>query len=173
MNAETDSRLVSSALAGSKEAAGALFDRHWGRVLQAAYAVTGEKSAAEDAAQEAFVRAFSRLDTLRSDRFGPWVCRIAINTAINGRRGRWRRAPLEAADHRPLWGDLPLPDAELGRALAALPEARRLPLVLRYWLDFTPPEIAEFLAIPLGTVHSRLARGLADLRESLEATRVY
>lgn len=58
-------------------------------------------------------------------------------------------------------------EGELRAAVAALDLDRRTVVVMRYWLDLTPPEIAESLELPLGTVHSRLARALADLRAAL------
>ena len=56
----------------------------------------------------------------------------------------------------------------LDRAVAALPDERRALVVLRYWLGYTPAEIAPIVGLPVGTVHSRLARALDQLRDALE-----
>jgi RNA polymerase sigma-70 factor (ECF subfamily) len=59
-------------------------------------------------------------------------------------------------------------DRALLDAVFALAEERRIVIALRYWARCSPPEIAEILDLPLGTVHSRLARALTDLRSRLE-----
>ena len=59
---------------------------------------------------------------------------------------------------------------ELLAALASLPPERRTVVVLRYWLGYSITEIAELLAVPAGTINSRLARGLEHLRSRLEVT---
>src|SRR5205085_7223430 len=97
-----------------------------------------------------------------------WLHRIVVNRALDlGRRER-ASVPLEAV------GDLasedrPGVDRELLAALAALPAERRAVVVLRHWLGHSLAETAEILDLPLGTVQSRLARGLRELRERLGA----
>ena len=95
-----DAELVRAALAGSREAAGALVTRHLRSCHLTALAVTGDVAAAEDACQEAMVRAIERLDECRSPaRFGAWVRQIARNQALNETR-RARRFPHEAVHER-------------------------------------------------------------------------
>ncbi len=61
-------------------------------------------------------------------------------------------------------------DPELLTAVRDLPPDRREVVALRFWLDMSPPEIAAALEIPVGTIHSRLSRGLAELRARLEVS---
>jgi len=151
---------------------GAIFDRHWPRVWRAAYAVTGDRELASDAAQDAFVRAGAALHRFdRSKPVEPWLVRIAVNRAIDLVRAR-RREAGEAELPEPYAFDPPLADDELGEALRRLGPDRRAVIALHYWLDYTTPEIAEILGVPLGTVNSRLARALRDLRLELEARNV-
>ena len=168
---ETDADLVLAARRGSREAFGRIFDRYWPRVWRAAYATTGERELASDAAQDAFLQAASALHRFDPDRpLEPWLVRIAINRSLDLIRVRRRFVSEDSADER-FGFDEPLPDDELHDALARLGPERRAVIALHYWLDYTTPEIAEVLGVPLGTVNSRLARALRDLRLHLEARR--
>lgn len=171
----SDDELIARARTGDAEAAEALFARHWPRTWRAAYAVLGERTSAEDAAQAAIERGFGALDSFTLGRpFGPWISRIAVNQALNLRRARRREVALDG-EPPPRAG----PDAfaeiaerdELFGALARLDPDRRLVVAMRFWLDLDPPEIAEILGVPRGTVSSRLSRALDDLRRHLEVTR--
>lgn len=169
LRTDPDSELVAAALQGSSEAAELLFERHWPRAWKAAYAVLGNRDAADDAAQRAVERTFRALERFQPDgSFGAWIARIAVNQAIDA----LRRAPREqelpetlAAPDR--YAEMLDRDA-LVSAVAELDRDRRLVVVLRYWLDLDPPEIAERLGVPVGTVSSRLSRALAELRERLD-----
>lgn len=151
---------------------GAIFDRHWDRVWRAAYAVSGDRELASDAAQDAFIRAGAALHRFdRGKPVEPWLVRIAVNRAIDLVRAR-RREEGEHGLPDTVAFDPPLPDDDLAEALRRLGPERRAVIALHYWLDFTTPEIAEILGVPLGTVNSRLARALRDLRLELEARNV-
>lgn len=156
---------------GSREATAALFERYWPQAWRVALAVTGSEASADDVAQDAFERAFSRIADCDASRpFGAWLHRIVVNRAIDVVRRDRRRAELESASGAT--GPWPPDDSTDPRALLALTELspeRRAVVVLRHLLDFHPPEIAEILGIPLGTVNSRLGRALAELRERLGA----
>jgi RNA polymerase sigma-70 factor, ECF subfamily len=157
---------------GEMDDLGAIFDRHWPRVWRAAYAVCGDRELASDAAQDAFIRAGAALHRLDRGRpIEPWLVRIAVNRAIDLVRAR-RREAAAADPAEPFAFDPPLPDDELADALRRLGPERRAVIALHYWLDYTTPEIAEILGVPLGTVNSRLARALRDLRLELEARNV-
>jgi len=150
---------------------GAIFDRHWPRVWRAAYAVAGDRELANDAAQDAFIRAGAALHRFDRRRpLEPWLVRIAVNRAIDLVRARRREAAEELPEA--LAFDPPLPDEEVRSALARLGPERRAVIALHYWFDYTTPEIAEVLGVPVGTVNSRLARALRDLRLDLEARNV-
>ena len=164
----TDRELVHRARRGSRAAAAELFERHWQRAWQVAVAITQSRQDADDAAQQAFERAYRGLGSFNGrSSFATWLHRIVVNQALNTvRRERRRAEPTEVR-----WQGFGTADerfADVSDALARLSEERRLVLVLRYWLDLTPPEIGDLLGIAIGTVHSRLARALQDLRSELE-----
>ena len=169
MQESDDGLLIALAQRGSLDAVAELFERYWPVAWQAAFAVTGSVERADDAAQDAIQRAFASLETFELGRpFAPWLRRIAATRAIDELRRDGRLLPL--ADEPPRLA--PAADDDLGAvaaAVAALPQEKRVVVVLRYWLDLTLDDIAETLEIPFGTVASRLSRALDDLRTELEA----
>lgn len=167
----SDNDLVDAIRGGSRDAADALFGRHWTRVWRAAYAVLVDRAAADDAAQRAVERAIRSLDTFRTDgSFGAWIRRIAVNQAIDMVRRRPRETPLRDDAAAPDPYEEILERGALVGAVARLDEDRRVAVAMRYWLDMAPAEIADALGVPVGTVSSRLSRALADLREHLEVS---
>ena len=168
MSEERD--LIHAAQNGSKEAFEGLYRRHWRSAYRAAYLVTHDAAASEDIAQEAFLaaaRALGRFD--RGRPFAPWLHRIVVNRSIDWTRARQARAEvLVDAPDEPTDAAEPAPGVLLA-ALAALPPDQRAVVVLRYMLEYTPGEIAEMLALPRGTVNSRLRRGLDSLGTRLES----
>jgi RNA polymerase sigma-70 factor (ECF subfamily) len=167
-----DAALVLAAKRGSSDALGSLFDRYWPAVWRAAYAVTGQRELASDAAQDAFLRAAGALARFDHGRpLEPWLVRIAVNRALDLVRAQRRLAPLDEAGE-PAGFDEPAFDDELLASIGRLDPGRRAVVALHYWFDYTTPEIAEVLGIPLGTVASRLSRALRDLRLHLEAPNV-
>jgi RNA polymerase sigma-70 factor (ECF subfamily) len=164
----SDNDLVEAMRGGSRDAADALFGRHWTPVWRAAYAVLGDRVAADDAAQLAVERAIRGLDTFRAGgNFGAWIRRIAVNQAIDMLRHRGRETALHDGAAAPdRYADV-LEREALVAAVGRLDEDRRLAVAMRYWLDMTPAEIADVLEVPVGTVSSRLSRALVELREHL------
>ena len=168
---ETDDALLDAlAQRGSLDAVAELFERFWPVAWQAAFAVTGNRARADDAAQDAIQRAFSSIDRFEVGRpFAPWIRRIAANRAIDELRRDSRLVEMDEAHAPVLAADNREGGAGLVAAVASLPHDKRIVVVLRYWLDFTLEEIADALQIPFGTVASRLSRALGDLRTELEA----
>ena len=174
--APPDGALVASARDGDAGAFDALVERHLARVRSVALAVVHDAAAADDVAQQAFLRAWRKLDTLDDPaRFGPWCRTIARNTARNWLRDHAARAPR-------LLGDAPEPadparpaadglaDREaVQRAVAALAAPLREAIRLRYVADLSYREIAELLGEPLSTVRDRLYRARRELKEILES----
>jgi RNA polymerase sigma-70 factor (ECF subfamily) len=168
----TERSLVERARDGDTPAAAELFERHWPRAWRIAFAVTGDRSLADDAAQVALIRVFASLRTFDAERpLRPWIDRIVTRSAIDHvRRARGPvvtaepPAPEEAidADER---GDLA---DHVDVAVLGLDSDRRLVVVLRYWVDLGIEEIASLLDLPPGTVASRLSRALAELRAMIE-----
>lgn len=160
--------LVRQARQGSDAAAATLFDLVWPDAVRTARTVLGRSAVAEDVAQESIVRAFGQLARFDGRRpFGVWLRRIVVNRSLNALRDGRRLVALEDG--------VPAPDAPersvggaLSDALRGLAPDRRVAVALRYGLDLTPTEIGELIDVPVGTVKSRIARGLEDLRAALE-----
>jgi RNA polymerase sigma-70 factor (ECF subfamily) len=167
-------RLVADAAAGSRAAGEELFGRHWLSAWRVALSVTQSATAADDVTQDAFERAFRGLQSFNGrSSFRTWITRIVLNQSIDLARRQSHLAPLKPAPAAAEWSEEDLlRDRELIDAVLALPLERRTVVVLRYWARHSPPEIAEILELPLGTVHSRLGRALAELRSRLEETDV-
>lgn len=164
-----DDTLVDRMRGGSRDAAAALFERHWSSAWRAAYGVTGSREAAEDVCQDAFIRAFGGVAGFDGRRpFAAWLHRIVVNRAIDHLRRERRHRSLDAAIEAIAPPPGAVDDPILAGAVADLAPDRRAVVVLRYGLDYTPPEIAALLDLPVGTVHSRLARALAELRTTME-----
>ena len=137
---------------------------------------------ADDAAQEAFVKAYQALDRFRTGSpFRPWLLRIVANEARNRRRSAGRRAGLalrSAEDRRP--GEAaPSPESAiladeqrrwLHAAVETLRPDDRDVIAARFFLELNEAETADLLGVPRGTAKSRLARALARLREALAST---
>jgi RNA polymerase sigma-70 factor (ECF subfamily) len=165
----TDEELVADAQAGSRDAAGQLFERHWPAAWRVAFALTGTVASAEDVAQDSFERAFSALETFNGrSAFSTWLYRIVVNRALNVLRHEGRLAQLDPEAVRSS-AVTSQEISDVAEAVSRLSEDRRAVVILRYWLGFAPTEIAEILEVPVGTVHSRLGRALTDLRSELEA----
>ena len=144
--------------------------------FRVAYVITRNAADAEDAAQEALVKAWRALGRFRAgEPMRPWLLRIVANEARNRRRSTGRReqlalraaaSPGEAA---PSPEDAVLDAAERERLLElldGLPEQGREVLACRFLLDLSEDETAAALDVPLGTVKSRSARALEKLREA-------
>ncbi len=171
LSARDERRLVRLAQRGDRAAVEALFRAHWPACHRAAVLITRDPATAEDIAQEAFLAALGALERFDRRRpLGPWLRRIVANRAIDAARARAvRREVGDAALAALPAGTAPaaLTDGILA-AVGALPEEQRTPIVLRHLLELRPAEIADLLGIPVGTVNSRLRRGLDALRLVLE-----
>jgi RNA polymerase sigma-70 factor (ECF subfamily) len=172
--------LVVLAQGGDRDAYAELVRRHQQLAFRVAYLIVGSAADAEDAVQEAFVKAFDALDRFRRDApFRPWLLRIVGNEARNLRRAAGRRLHYEtrAAHEAASGGAVPSPEAaaesedvrlRLVAAVNELPPRDRLIVGLRYFLDLSEEETARAAGIPRGTVKSRLWRARRRLRTVLE-----
>jgi len=151
---------------------------HQGIALRTAYLFAGNAADAEEAAQDAFVKAYRALWRFRPGApFRPWLLRIVANEARNRRRSAGRRAALALrAAQVPSGEAAPSPEAallgaerreELLAALNRLPENDREAIACRYLLDLSEADTAAALGVRPGTVKSRLSRALERLREEL------
>lgn len=180
-----DQELIDACLAGRTEAFGRLVVRYQDRLYHTLIGVLGSPDDARDAAQDAFVHAFRKLDTFRGNSaFYSWLFRIAINTAISQkRRNRRLHASIEAArenagieptdnrpDARPSHALETTEQQQLVQeALSQLADEYRTVLVLKEMEGLKYEEIAEIVDCPIGTVRSRIHRARAELREKLRA----
>ena len=173
MREPSDRDLVRRARRGDRDAAALLFRRYWRDAWRAAYAITGRRALADDVAADGFERAFAALGRFDDRRpFAPWLHRIVANRALDVLRAERRLSPdepPEPVDLAPAHGS---GDRSLLAAVAELPLERRVVVVLRYGVGMTPKQIAGTLDLPVGTVNSRLARALEQLRDSLEVEHV-
>ena len=187
-----DRRLVDDVLGGDRDAFRRLVDREGPALVAACARVLGDRTEAEDVAQEAFVIAYRSLGTWRGDgSLGAWLARIGVRLAVR-RAGQRRQVvwldPL-AADADPTGSERfrtsvagsdaidPAQrairterDAQLRSAVASLDEPYREVVALRFFAERSLAEIATATNRPLGTVKTQLHRGLARLRQALEET---
>lgn len=174
----SDAALVAEALAGATAAFDTLVDRYWHPAVAMARQRTRSWVDAEDAAQEAFVLAFRKLQSLRSpERFGGWLFTIVQRTCIEKARRKARR-PLVSEDVETLI----VPDEDLApldgvsgevrdeilAAVEALPEHYRPVVVLRYGQGMAVKDIGRSLGVPVGTVVSQIFRANRILRTKLQ-----
>jgi RNA polymerase sigma-70 factor, ECF subfamily len=148
--------------------------------LSIAYGVTGDAGCAGDVVQDAFLRAWQRIGDLKEPaKFGPWLCGIVRNLAIDVARARALRtsrgAPEAAAADSPARCAGPLDELnhreECGRldaALRKLDDITRSAVVLRYYEDLSSKQIGELLGIAATAVDMRLMRARRQLRQHLE-----
>jgi RNA polymerase sigma-70 factor (ECF subfamily) len=150
-----------------------LYEASYQRIFRSLIALTGSRAAAEDCAQDAFLKAFKAWPKRRNDvPAEAWLHRIAINTAISHRRSERLREVGEVVRRlgRPHQQQA---DADLGTDL--LRELRRLPtkqaaaVVLRHLHGYTNREIATALGVPESTIATRLAAAKKTLRARLAA----
>jgi RNA polymerase sigma-70 factor (ECF subfamily) len=173
-----EAELVARAQGGNLFAFEELVRRHQRRVYAVALRIVRRHDLADDVVQEAFVRAHQNLARFDGARpFGPWICRIAANQAVNRLRSPVAReqplpeghAETPAASPDPLTGVLEDEARRvLDAALGELPAEQRAVFVLRTVEELSYKEIAETLGIPEGSVMSRLFRARERLRAALQ-----
>jgi RNA polymerase sigma-70 factor (ECF subfamily) len=177
-----DAELARRAREGDDGAYEELVKRHGPIAFRVAWLVTRDRGEAEDAAQEAFVKAYYALDRFRpGSPFRPWLLRIVANEARNRARSTRRRQGLALraaavsdgdAAPSPETAALAVEDREaLVAALNRLPPADRDVIGYRFLLGLSEQETAEVLDVRPGTVKSRLSRAMTRLRGALEDPR--
>ena len=175
---DDEHRAIATCLAGDREAFAPLVESHREAVFHLACRMCGDRATAEDLAQEAFVKAYTRLDRFdpTAGSFRNWVLGICANLARTHFRSRRRARALaeRAAEHeRMRIEDMQAraaaePDPErIRQALETLPPGLRVAVVLKYMENLSVQEIAETLSIGESAVKMRLARGREQLLDRL------
>jgi RNA polymerase sigma-70 factor (ECF subfamily) len=179
----SETQLIEASRRGDATAYGALVRRYENRICSSLMQICRSRADAQDAAQEAFLRAYLKLGSYTgASAFYTWLYRIAVNVAISEHRRRKTRVQTELSRsvRDEASGDaMPEPSAELLRkervalvqeALGRLSEEHRTILVLREMEQLDYENIAVILEIPVGTVRSRLHRARIELRGELSET---
>jgi len=169
---QTDAQYVRLCLDGEPEAFRHLVRRYQQRLVSYLTARLGDVQAADEAAQETFVRAYLALGKLkRPDSFFFWLAGIANRVVKEAFRHRQREmAPLPddlAADG----GERDSYDATVSRAVAQLPDVYRQAVLLRFYGGLSCRELGDALRVPVSTVTKRLSRAYKLLRQSLGSQR--
>jgi RNA polymerase sigma-70 factor (ECF subfamily) len=171
----TDEELLARVADGDRDAFGDLYQRYARAVLGLAIRRLGDRGRAEDAVQEAFASVWRAARSYKRERgpVAPWLYAVARNAIAD--RGRARTEPPAEPTDTPSDEPGPPEQAEqswvayrVHRAMEELPESERTVLELAYWSGLSQSEIADYLAIPLGTVKTRTRSGLRRLSEALE-----
>ena len=178
----TELELIDRALAGDRSAFSELVQRNQERLFASMMQVTGSPEEAEEVVQEAFIRAFIKLDSFQQNaQFFTWIYRIAFNSALT--RQRKKRAKISLDQIREEKGmevvgehdtvDEPMLRDErvqlVRHAIDTLTHEHRQILILREMDEFAYEEIAEILQISIGTVRSRLSRARNQLKLAIES----
>jgi RNA polymerase sigma-70 factor (ECF subfamily) len=156
-------------------------ERAFSSVFGTALRLTRNREEAEDLAQEAVIRAYEAYDRFDGTNFKAWILRIVTNLYINKYRARQRGPQLGSLEEEsvlePMSLESEIPDrqlfdglvgAEVEAALKRLPDEFRIAVILSDIEEMSYQEIADATEVPIGTVRSRIARGRAMLRRSLE-----
>ena len=178
---DEDAALVERARGGDVAAYERLVERHQAAAFRVAWVVCGSAADAEEAAQDAFVKAFGALGRFRRGApLRPWLLKIVANEARNRRRAAGRREhlavraaaaePVAAASSPETLALAAGEDAALRAALVRLDDRDREVLWLRFFADLSEADTAAALGCRRGTVKSRQSRALQRLRAELEGT---
>ena len=183
---KAENEIIGLVLCGNRDAYRVLVESHYQFAFRIACRITGDPSDAEEVAQEAFLRAYTKLSTFRQDSsFSTWVNRIAMNTALNLVERRKRdllRASEQIAETPNGEGAVQLADGTAGperllldreftslrqTAMAELTPMERTAFTLRHMEDMPIAEIAEALRVPANSAKQAVFRAVSKLRRSL------
>jgi RNA polymerase sigma-70 factor, ECF subfamily len=178
LKAASDEELVLAFQQKDLQALEEFFDRHQRIALAVAYRVLGDREAAEDVLQEAFLAVWRQADTYQPEKgkARSWFLSIVRHRAIDVTRGRSfakERISLDEINIEPRYSDVwqqvdaKLDGEEVRRAVEALPAEQKEAVLLAYFGGFTHPEIAQRTGVPLGTVKGRLRLAMQKLRNLL------
>jgi RNA polymerase sigma-70 factor (ECF subfamily) len=173
-----EGELTTEAEADASDRFHRLADVELDRAYRLAGLILGDRQEAEDATQDALLRAWRSAIVLREPAsFQAWFDRILVNVCRDRlrRRGRVRVIPMDDVVPFPSERDpfRSIVDRDLVlRAMASLPDDLRIVIVLHYWADLTLDSVAQRVEWPVGTVKSRLHRALAEIRRRIDASTI-
>ena len=174
LNRDEATELVSRAAAGDASAFEELYAANLGRIYALCLRMTANVAEAEELTQEAFIRAWQKLDTFRgAASFSPWLHRVAANVVLSRRRKlareRERTVHQEDMSYHAATGDRTNrgPTVDLETAIAQLPQRARQVFVLYDIEGYKHQEIADLMGIAPGTCKAQLNRARKLLREAL------
>jgi RNA polymerase sigma-70 factor (ECF subfamily) len=178
---DEDQILIARYKHGDQAAFNALFHRHYRRIFALCYHILGNREDAEDACQEAFVKAHRALKSFRGDsRFLTWITRIAVNVCRSETRRAWRKYVSSLDDDDapvPVEPTVDVPEelaqraerAEIRRIISELPDRFRLALVLRHFQEMSYEEIAETMGWSIPQTKATIFRARQAFKERYQA----
>ena len=172
----TDAELVKSCLNGQKQAFAELVNRYQRSARAVALNILGDCHSADDAAQDALVKAYQNLARLRkADAFGPWLMKITRRCALDQLRRRPEESSMEITTAEALQnpdGQLDGDNQQLLAAVIKLPKAERQVIMLRYFAGNSVKDVAEIVSRSVGTVTKQLSRAHKRLRKMLRESQL-
>jgi RNA polymerase sigma-70 factor (ECF subfamily) len=183
---KAENEIIKLVLAGNRDAYRVLVESHYQFAFRIACRITGDSADAEEVAQEAFLRAYTKLSTFRHDStFSTWVNRIAMNIALNLVERRKRdllQASEQIAESSNAEGASQVADSKAGperqlldrefmslrqAAMESLTPMERTAFTLRHMEEMPIAEIAEALRVPANSAKQAVFRAVSKLRQSL------
>ena len=177
---ENDETLVKRAGRGDQAAASVLVERHTDKIYACCFRILGARHAAEDAAQETFLRLWKHAGRWKPQgaKFDTWLYRIAMNVCFDHLRKTKREAPEDAAPEMIDQADRPDQSYFAGErrfaideALSKLPDRQRMAIVLCHYQELSNIEAAKTMDLSVDALESLLARGRRGLRKHLAPMR--
>jgi RNA polymerase sigma-70 factor (ECF subfamily) len=180
MSIEIEHQLISRVKQGDVEAYGELVELYQTSVFNVCYRMLGERTEAEDLTQEAFLRAYRRLELYDANRpFGPWIRKIATNICLNQLKWQTNKSMIAYEEEHTSSEASNLIKTEsivhqnelidsIRMALLELPFHYRVAIELRHFQDMSYEEMASYLGLPLNTVKSHLYRARNRLTKLLK-----
>lgn len=155
-----------------------LYEKYSKQVYRTAYILTKSKTLAEDITQETFIRAFSKINLFKEGKsFNSWLYTITLNVSKNIlKRQKWVNffCPLEENEPSGDYNTLEFTyehkerDRLMKEVIDRLPFKQKEVIILKYYNNFSQEEISDILAIPVGTVKSRIHTGLEKIRKVID-----